>query len=139
MRPIKFRVWLPLENEMYCPGQTDIPYKLEFDLEDMSWWFHIDWEEYPNYTETGNNFILLQYTGLKDKNGTEIYEGDILLTNDDPGEGLDSHINMIVEWDSDFLKYIVFNKDCRLDLGHYPQDELLILGNIYENPELLND
>ncbi len=117
-REIKFRSWNPITRQFMALNLRDRS-SVEF--------------VYSSFDYIGH---LQQYTGLRDKNGIEIYEGDILLTNEDPGEGLDSHINMIVKWDSDFLKYIVFNEDCSLDLGYYPQDELEVIGNRYENPEL---
>lgn len=80
---------------------------------------------------------VMQYTGLKDKNGKEIYEGDILFTNDDPGECREAAVNVIVEYNDEFAKWEIFNKDFRLDLGYYPFDEIEVIGNIYENPELL--
>lgn len=66
-----------------------------------------------------------QYTGLKDKNGVEIYEGDIVKGNYLRGIG-------VVGWNDKF---------CKFDISHRmnitPSDEFEIIGNIYENPELL--
>ena len=70
-----------------------------------------------------------QYTGLKDKNGKEIYEGDFLKYKD---------AVMQVEWDQG-----AFWVDEHIDhyhglLGDEYFDEIEIIGNIWENPELLN-
>lgn len=73
--------------------------------------------------------IPMQYTGIKDKNGKEIYEGDVLTNGD-------SYIKYVVEFiDSGFKARQTGNQS---SIGlMYHQDFLEIIGNIYENPELL--
>lgn len=78
-----------------------------------------------------NEFELMQSTGLKDKNGKEIFEGDILGTKD----GL---LNGVVEYRADLgmfvnslIRYNNFERLCNI------ASDREIIGNIYENPELL--
>lgn len=77
-----------------------------------------------------NDVKLMQYTGLKDKNGQEIYEGDILLTKDLKGE---KYQTCVTYENGMFLS------------GEEPlyDDVFLfeaeVVGNIYENPELLEE
>jgi len=68
-------------------------------------------------------FKLMQSTGLKDINGTEIYEGDILKT---------SIKNLVVEW---VPKGACWGIGCHYLFHYYETSE--VIGNIYENPELL--
>lgn len=68
--------------------------------------------------------IWMQFTGLHDKNGKEIYEGDIVKRD------LDGDVGM-VEIDSGVF---TMSGDCQLPLF---QETVEIIGNIYENPELL--
>lgn len=79
-------------------------------------------------------FELMQSTGLKDKNGTEIYEGDIVQHSEKPNPCFSYPFKVIQartgEWRLD-------NFRCGTVLAFSNQDELEVLGNIYENPELL--
>ena len=110
MREIKFRFWNTDEEKMYDGG---------FELYDMA--------RIGGYIDNG---LWLQFTGLKDKNGKEIYEGDI-LENPAYGKGK-------VEWSER-------RWECYAEKDEYNRGEILtrhdieIIGNIYENPELLNN
>ena len=70
---------------------------------------------------------LMQYTGLKDKNGKDIYEGDILKYDPD---GNDPLIGEVAFKNGKFIQII---NEC-----DYPIYKGKVIGNIYENPELLN-
>ena len=75
---------------------------------------------------------VMQFTGLLDKNGKEIYEGDIVADR--------SHTDLIfaIEYDNEHAGYYMpeaFEEECRWPISEV---ELEIIGNIYESPELLN-
>lgn len=76
-------------------------------------------------------FIPMQFTGLLDKNGTEIYEGDILLVQyyGDPKKVVVTYH----ETDAEFFPLSSYDKS---EDGYYYKNHEVI-GNIYENPELL--
>ena len=97
-REIKFRAWI---NEKM---------------------WHFDIKESAGYVWHKGN--LMQYTGLKDKNGKEIYEGDI-VSNNLKEQGIVKWKGIGFDWGDDFSK------------GKGDTDEIEVIGNIYENPELL--
>lgn len=85
--------------------------------------------------------VILQYTGLKDKNGTEIYEGDVLYVEQidiiDPYIPHKKNVAVIYEGrDTAF----VFDEEVGFVIGLYTTpSELEVIGNTYENPELLEE
>lgn len=123
-REIKFRAWAFASNTMFYPD-TDLGGELN-----------------NGSLTVIPNTILMQYTGLKDKNSKEIYEGDILnLQHRTVGCGKNTkykNFNCLVEyykagfivsWPKDYGAYRFRDGDI------FSKSE--IIGNIYENPELL--
>lgn len=111
MREIKFRVWNPTRQILGIP----------FDIFEMTS-CHGEISQYPAET------IFMQFTGLKDRNGIEIYEGDILQFADENG---DSGQNEIVPNITNINKMYHISQR----MPYWPI--VKVIGNIYENPELL--
>lgn len=152
MRDIKFRVWDKSINKMIT--QENVKEFLDKTISEK--WedefpYHSD-EWYPayeiltifdylksfqertikRYEPSENRFDIMQYTGLKDKNGKEIYESDIVyIASEDE--------NAFVLWDKETARYIIqFNSWCA-DFDNFYGKELEVIGNIYNNPELLRE
>ena len=109
MREIKFRAWDFDSEQFFYFTMQDILHKIDFRilLPEMAY----------------SNPDIQEYTGLRDKNGKEIYEGDKL------------------EADSDFVGLVEYHKaEFNFVVGGYPYPiwkHCIVIGNLYENPELL--
>lgn len=130
MREIKFRAWNETEEKMFEPFSlyeyVRGSVRNEETLNEGSLLFPID-------------TLFLQFTGLKDKNGKEIYEGDIIRTKNYEG----THLWLVVN-EIDYMgAFSCFTVDC-IDKPNEVSsiharviDDGEIIGNKFENPELL--
>ena len=129
-REIKFRVWDRDQKKI--------------ELID-TYWFEENFSSYLDFSKACENgscgdsgYDLMQYTGLKDKNGVEIYEGDVVKYESSKRK-IFLHV---VEWNQNKTMYI-------LKFGDHKQDTVRlsniiskplrfeVIGNIYQNPKLL--
>ncbi len=128
MKTLKFRVWdkslnrfLPLEDSY---GKVVSPL---LDISGRLWnWASQHWGIDNELVKNQDNYIIQQFTGLLDKNGKEIYEGDIIK--------IKTYSVGYVSYLEESACYILrwSHPAYRLDL--HLLDELEIIGNIYENP-----
>ena len=119
-RTIKFRAWDKTLNKIHSWSTIENHFTLEELLDD-------------------NFFEAMQYTGLKDKNDIEIYEGDIILVN----VFMSKHVTGLVAFDRGSFcvtgNFEGWGYDCNTTNFWEMStngNEYKVIGNIYENPEL---
>ena len=133
-REIKFRAWDKTYNLMNYKVQVG-----NTDYADKNYTCNSIWVDYGDIKNIGwmnaddKCIDLMQYTGLKDKNGVEIYEGDIVrVCNNNNGFFEVIFINAYVGG------WVLKHKEERfLSLGARKTTDIEIIGNIHQNPELL--
>ena len=101
-----------------------------------SWWwiqdiFDEDGFSHPSHGE--EDVILMQYTGLKDKNGKEIYEGDIIKSI------ANGYRYVVVFRNGIFRMKSIGSYMDIATVGFTKHEPFVIIGNIFENPELLEN
>lgn len=125
----KFRLWNRITSQLHIVDG------LYFDAREAE---YVDDDNVLRFVDF-KNIDLMQSTGLKDKNGKEIFEGDILAFKTD-----DEVINVKIFWDEKHALFMFrsekYNEEEPLaelvEANTYPFE---IIGNVYENPELLEE
>lgn len=125
MRVIKFRCFNTAAKMMY-PNEHFALTMDGAELQLMPACSHYD----KPYISHSGDMIYMQYTGLRDTNGTEIYEGDIVSQY-----GIDAQVKPVVEYHEASFKTTWFTR--RLILTESQALTLEVIGNIHENLELL--
>lgn len=112
MREIKFRAWDGVDF-MTSP----------FTLQDIQ----------NRIVQFTTDVPIMQYTGLHDKNGKEIYEGDIVKTGTDK--------LMVISWSKKHASFVI-DRDGWAFVHYFGEafdsDDCEVIGNIYQNPELIH-
>jgi len=121
MRQIKFRAFDSSNNKMV----NDLTL---FNTQTIFNRFHN--EVHPT------SLIIMQFTGLQDKNGVDIYEGDILSYYQPYAKRTDTHI---VKWDDNLACFGLFEKNSEYcqESDWYKIQNIEIIGNIHENKEII--
>jgi len=130
-REIKFRAWDMERKKMIGRAEEDGEYTVCFSGEIRC----IKHGNTPFNVTLPQSLILMQFTGLKDKKGKEIYENDVVKVVD----GMDGELGIIwwngLGWDIDWS---IAKNLGKFDYSVGDSKCLEVIGNIYENPELLS-
>lgn len=124
MNKLKFRIWDRDLKEMYNPEEIIVQIKGEEILICHA-------ESLHQFT----NYALLQSTGLNGEDGVEIYEGDIVIYDRNISDTVDRFPYVVIYNEGNFvleyglIQHNLFNNT----------EYVTVIGNIYENPELLGD
>jgi len=135
-RQIKFRAWSPRYSKMYRVANLSYIVDQDYEEPERDIGDLVQSIDVVTYridkvgTFESAELVLMQYTGLKDKNGVEIYEGDILGYQDKKYKVIWSHggfgiINILNELD--YASFHILNLN---------EMQYKVIGNIYSNPEL---
>lgn len=129
MREHKFRAWDKIEKVMKLPTLLKLGRESPFiDENNNGKVYQIQCNGKENIEYFNHRIVLMEYTGLKDQNGKEIYEGDIV-------KFADWSPKIVIYKDTSFAGYSL--KETSLWLMEYDMDRFEVIGNIFENPDLL--
>ena len=140
MREIEFRAWngkemvydfAVINGKVFVEENPKTSNCINIDIDGKKGSFYDDWATYNHKA-----WELMQYTGLKDKNGVKIFEGDIIsCTLSFEGRTL-PHIGVVIYSDN-IACFCTKNDAGDTPMLKHCTNTRLIVGNIYENPELM--
>jgi uncharacterized phage protein (TIGR01671 family) len=129
-RLIKFRAWVPLLQKMFYSDDMEDDYTIQVGADAV---------ELITYDDTLQEYVKIeadinQFTGLTDRHGIDIYEGDVLCENDSISicfevKWASSYCKFKLDWTrtSAAIQYPEWNRGIRMS----------VIGNIHQNPHLL--
>lgn len=113
MRELKFRVWSDTNGRMFY----NVP---------------AGRSEYEDYAVPYDIKTIMQYTGLKDATGKEVFDGDFIVNIDN------ENLKYLVRYDSDSNRYMAYaDNGSVFYFGPSRMQKHKVIGNLYENPELI--
>lgn len=156
MREIKFRAWDKNDGMIYtCLDLIITPpifNSLDFNQDHYGKVkFYKNKKGEWNTQNTGHSGVLMQFTGLKDKNGKEIYEGDMVLCAD-AGECFPEEYNekkdeffpvgkyeVVYQGEEGYPAFELKDSPCEdvFGLAYAHANSIEVIGNIFENPDLI--
>ncbi|MBV4415123.1 YopX family protein [Clostridium tyrobutyricum] len=151
MREIKFRAWDKIGKRM---GEVNYIRYSNVQYNQVSARFKQNEktvDEWFNYGDKDgcDNIILMQYTGLKDRKGKDIFEGDLCKEFDRDGKETGCLLEILwsgyYKFDAKVIKGGTLSKGLSFPLWHWDKRKengyrkLEVIGNIHENPELLKE
>jgi len=119
MREIKYRVWIKVSQKIAS-------------------WEMIKEKKNLHRLIENPEYLLMQYTGLKDKNNVEIFEGDIARIEKCFTNGIDTLSDHIGQIKYSNCRFMVIDEFLNSLCPYEYKNQIEVIGNIYENPELLN-
>ncbi len=127
----KFRAWDREKDRMIYPSTTGVCFEMTDDGVDV-----VDVANYPeDHVFPYIDSVLMESTGLKDKNGVEVYQGDIVRCT----SGCPHKVIWLEEYGGTFLGGMPAWYLSGLNSGYAWTGEEEVIGNIYENPDLLEE
>lgn len=121
MRPIRFRAW----------DKVNRRWLREFQVMSFGAIRTLEFNDKAEWQDVGENIVLMQSTGLFDAKGREIWEGDVVLADNEV---------CLIGWSERYASFNIRKNGWLHDhfFGEaYEANECEVLGSIYENPELI--
>jgi len=135
-REIKFKVWdvinkriFPFEEAVSTGVDISTPDGRNYQMPLFS----------VAFVDNKHKLIALQYTNLNDKNGKELYDGDIVKVRESNEQSSISYENKLIVWDNVELRWGLSHKDFSIfsEPLNYFKGSLELVGNVFENKDLL--